>query len=152
MKPVSFIRADESLLQSASSASCTESRSALAEAPAHGEMGVYKNPLSLDALLVQHPHATYFVQVGMSEDVLIQENPYLGVRTGDILLVDRVCEPRVGSLVLAVCEGELLLCRYTEHEGKSFLVCGTKDTRPVELLPGSDVSVWGVVSALSRRL
>lgn len=112
----------------------------------------YTNPLSLDTLLVRHPSATYFVRVGLHEEEVISENTYLGVRTGDILMVDRACTPDVGSLVLAACAGELTLCRYTEHEGRRFLVCGARDALPVELVPECGIDVWGVVAALSRRL
>ena len=98
------------------------------------------------------PNATYFVQVGVEKKTGITENTYLGVRAGDILTVTRTLPPVVGSLVLAVCNSKLALCRYTEHEGKRFLVCGEKRERPIEITKVRGASIWGVVSALSRHL
>jgi len=155
MHPVTFVRTSPTALGDAADseqAVCDSCGSTLVD-----ESGVpigdgYTNPLSLDALLIRHPSATYFVQVGTQEDTVISENTYLGVRTGDILMIDRTLKPTIGCLVLAVCAGELALCRYTEHEGREFLVCGERGKLPVEITAESGTSVWGVVGALSRRL
>lgn len=111
----------------------------------------YKNPLSLDALFVQHPHTTYFVRVG-AEHTVITESTYLGVRTGDILIIDRSLTPTLGALVLATHKNELMLCRYIEHENRRYLVSGGSGKDPEKVCLEDDVSVWGVVSALSRHL
>ncbi|MBP9760252.1 MAG: hypothetical protein KBD24_02680 [Candidatus Pacebacteria bacterium] len=113
---------------------------------------VHTVPASLDTLLMHHPSATYFVRVGIDKEAIICESAYFGVRTGDILTVDRSRSPTIGCLVLAVCAGELALCRYTEHEGKRFLVCGGKGKEPVEVTSPMKTDIWGVVSTLSRCL
>lgn len=153
MKPVSFVRTSPTSLgevPGGDAAVCESCGVYLANEDGEQCSGGYHNPLSLDELLVRHPSATYFVQVGAQEESVVSENEYLGVRTGDILTVDRALAPHVGSLVLAVCEGELTLCRFTEHDGQRFLVCGERTARPIPL--GQGVEVWGVVAAWSRRL
>ncbi len=155
MSTVSFLRsaADAEGRSTESEMSvCSSCGSTLPERSGERVECGYTNPLSLDTLLVRHPSATYFVRVGLSDEVVISENTYLGVRTGDILMVDRACTPDTGSLVLAACAGELTVCRYTEHEGKRFLICGTRDATPIEFAPECGVDLWGVVVALSRRL
>lgn len=112
----------------------------------------YHNPLLLDEFLMRHSNPTFFVQIGAHEEMVISENTFLGVRVGDILTIDRSMSPSIGSLVLAVCENKLTLCRFTEHEGRRFLVCKDKKGYALELTDNSTVRIWGVVSALSRRL
>ncbi len=153
MHPVSFIRSAPSTLSDTPSGEAVVCASCGAVASEEGVPGSgYANPLSLDELLVRHPHATYFIEVGVHPETVVGENAYLGVRGGDVLVVDRALVPQIGSLVLSVCEGELVLCRYTEHEGDRFLICGSKDREPMRVEEGSGVEVWGVVSALSRRM
>ena len=155
MKAVNFVRTAPSALGESSdndATVCAECGTMLRVDSGDFLVHGYHNPLSLDDLLVKHPHATYFIEIGTQNDSVIQENVYLGVRTHDILVVDRSRTPTIGCLVLVVCDGALTLCRYTEHEGRRFLVCGEKERKPKEITPDSDVQVWGVVSALSRRL
>lgn len=129
----------------------------------HGA-GSFHNPLSLDRLLVTHPHATFFVQAGgdtgMCAEMVsdaeayaeIPENMQLGVRAGDILTIDRSVAPSVGRLVLASHNGELSVCRLTEHEGVRFLVCGQEGGKAVALDDEAGACIWGVVVAVSRQL
>jgi DNA polymerase V len=123
--------------------------------------GGYYNPLSLDDLLLRHPSSTYFVEVSPQEGEgrvrggtyeSIPHNEFLGVSVGDILTIDRSVLPIVGHLVLAVHDGVFVLARFTEHEGKRFLVAenGTKNT--LELSDEGGVYLWGVVTAIVKRL
>lgn len=113
----------------------------------------YENPLSLDTLFVQHPSATYFIEVeGHEENFDIAENKFLGIHTGDVLTIDRALTPTLGRLVLAVCDGSFALCRYTEHEGRQFLVCGDEKASAREIQDNGEVSIWGVVSVISRKV
>ena len=157
MKPVSFVRTSlnkgKSTHEGGDEVVCAACRYVLEENADYAVPNRYKNALSLDALFIQHPAATYFIEVGGSEGpVKIEENKFLGVTQGDILTVDRALTPVLGNLVLAVYEGAFSLCRYTEHKGKQFLVCGVGSKVKQEICDGDGVYIWGVVSALSRRL
>ncbi len=157
MKPVSFVRTslskDKHVHGNGGEVVCAACRYALEESADYAMSDGYKNALSLDKLFVQHPAATYFVEVGNPDGpVKIEENKFLGVMQGDILTIDRALTPVLGNLVLAVREGAFSLCRYTEHEGRQFLVCGVGDAVKQEVCDGDGVYIWGVVSALSRRL
>jgi len=125
------------------------------------DLGGYRNPPLLDALFVQHSMSTHFIEVedgadcrtlsGEDKNMQVCANEYLGVRAGDILTVDRSLTPAVGNLVLAMRGRACTLCRYTEHEGRRFLVCGQACASDISD-EGTNMRVWGVVSALSRRL
>lgn len=107
---------------------------------------------ALRGVPVRYSNTMHMVRVGVGDTALIRENTYLGVRTGDVLLVDRMLPPAVGRLVLAVQGGEIGLCRYIEHEGGRFLVSGVRGEDPVEVVPEHGVHIWGVVSALCRGM
>jgi DNA polymerase V len=123
----------------------------------HGEG--YRNPLSLDALLLRRPSSTYFVQVsgngvteGKDAATHVPHNEFLGVCAGDILTIDRSVVPIVGHLVLAVHDGVFVLGRFTEHEGKRYLVAENGTRNACELSDEGSIYLWGVVTAIVKRL
>lgn len=109
----------------------------------------YQSPLSLDELLVTHPTSTFFVRVGEDVD---SPNDGLGVTSGDLLVVDRAVVATLGRLVLALVEGELVVCRYTEHNSERYLVAGTPKPKTIEITDNQDVMLWGVVTAVVRGM
>jgi DNA polymerase V len=146
MKAVSFIRTSPKTLGEA------------------GHSEGYRNPLSLDELFVTHPSSTFFVRVGAVSDESpavpgfcdesvaggVGEDAALGVSAGDLLVIDRALQPALGRLVLVGVEGELVLRRYTEHNGKQYVVGGEGVT--IELESSSDVVFWGVVKNIVREV
>lgn len=75
--------------------------------------------LDLNRLLLPRPASTF---------LLCADSSRLGVRAGDIMVVDRSLRPDRGTLVVAIEEGEMRLNRF-----------------PVE-------EVWGVITHIVRRL
>lgn len=152
-KPVSFVRTSKEFPKTQKQTSgmvCATCRYALEdEVQTHDE---YQNPLSLDALFVQHPVATYFVQVGKQSELSIEKNEFLGVCAGDVLTVDRALAPALGRLVLAVCDGNFIIARFTEHNGKQYLVTDEKHDTLHELSTEEGTSIWGVITAVSRKV
>lgn len=154
MRRVSFTRVSKEIPKKGTGSDkvvCATCRYALDEEFAEAE-SEYINPLSLDTLLVQHPAATYFIEVASHEGVSVQENKHLGIAAGDILTVDRALKPSTGKLALVVLNGEFSLCRLTEHKGKKYLMLGNCPNDIKEIDEQNGVHVWGVVSALSRKL
>jgi DNA polymerase V len=83
--------------------------------------------LSLDAHLIKHTAATFFMKVegdGMEDH---------GIFKGDTLIIDRSITPEKGSIVIAVIDGELTL-------------------RDFQSIDSEDVTVWGVVRGSIRDL
>ena len=75
-----------------------------------------------------------------------------GIRSGDILVVDRSIEPADGKIVIAVVEGRLTVKRLRIEGEKSVLVPENPDYAEVEIGDGSDVVIWGVVTGVVRSL
>jgi len=101
--------------------------------------------LDLNELLVAHPAATFFVRV---EGTSMIE---AGIHPGDILVVDRALEPKNGSVVIAVVDGEFTVKRYRHSRGRSVLAADNPDFRPIEPAGHMAVEVWGVVTYVIHK-
>ncbi len=77
-----------------------------------------------------------------------------GILAGDILVVDRSISPRAGCVVIAIVDGEFTVKRlFLKKNGTMGLEADNPDWKDVRLGDGEDgFSVWGVVSAVVRRL
>lgn len=95
--------------------------------------------LDLNEHLVQKEAATFFVRASghsMTD---------AGIHDGDILVVDRSEEPEDGSVVIAALDGELTVKRYRTDGNRHYLVPESEDHSPIEVQPGQELVVWGVV-------
>jgi len=106
--------------------------------PAPGDDMVEKS-LNVHDLLVKHPASTFFVRVqGDSMEGA-------GIFSGDVLAVDRSVEPRVGKIVVAAINGELVVKRIGRN-GNSLLLLSENDAyAPITVGESEDCFVWGVV-------
>ena len=102
--------------------------------------------LDLNEYLIHHPSATFFVRA--SGDSMIDA----GIRSGDLLIVDRALTPGSGSVIIAIVNGELTVKRLRKAQGKLFLVPENKDFAPLEVQESMDFEVWGVVSHVIHAL
>lgn len=75
-----------------------------------------EEPLSLDRLLVSHPSATFFLRA--DGDAMVAD----GIRSGDILVVDRSLPAATGHLVIAHVGDDLLMRRLERRDGRAVLV------------------------------
>lgn len=106
-----------------------------------------ERPLSLDELLVQHPVATYFVR---AEGDSMRG---VGIRSGDILVVDRSLEPESGSIVIACVDGEFTVKSFVREpaSGTVRLEAANPAYPPIEFRDGMELQVFGVVTAVVHR-
>jgi DNA polymerase V len=96
--------------------------------------------LDLNALLVTHPAATFFIRVsGKSMEGA-------GIFSGDILIVDRALGATHGKIVVAILNGEFTVKRLELRRGKIWLKAEHADYPPLEIKTENDFQVWGVVT------
>lgn len=69
--------------------------------------------ISLDHSLIDHPEATFFFRAAGHD---LQE---VGIFNGDLLIVDRALTPLASQLVVAVADGELVICRAGELKAEA---------------------------------
>jgi len=105
-----------------------------------------EDTLDLNTFLVRHPAATFFVRV--QGDSMVEA----GIHSGDILIVDRALEARDRSVVVAVVDGELTVKRLRRMGRRTFLVAENPAYPALELVPGMDIRVWGVVTHVIHTL
>ena len=113
-----------------------------AEFPSSSANFGVEEPMDLNAQLVYHPAATYFVRV--SGDSMIDA----GIQSGDILVVDKSLEASDGSIVIAELDGEFLVkqfCRW--KDGSAWLVPANPRFQPINVTDRPDFNIWGVVTA-----
>ena len=101
------------------------------------------SPLNLHELLVKKPAATYFVRA--DGDSMTGA----GIRSGDILVVDRSLEPGNGSIVIACVDNEFTVKYFyrDENTGAVSLVPGNRKYRPILFTDGMELKIFGVVTA-----
>ena len=96
--------------------------------------------IDLNEQLVKNKQATFFLRVNSNAMV------GGGIHPGDVVIVDRSLEPRNGSVVIAVLNGDLLIRRLEISQNKKRLVPDSKSLSSIEIEDASGFSVWGVVT------
>ncbi|MBD2722291.1 MULTISPECIES: LexA family protein [Hymenobacter] len=103
-------------------------------------------PFDLTKHLFRHPASTFLARV--SGDSMIGA----GIHPGDLVAVDRALQPRHGSIVVAVVEGEHTIKRLQERGGQPWLVAENARYPPVPVNPETGLLVWGVVTYVIHSL
>ena len=101
--------------------------------------------LDLNEFLIAHPSATFFVRVEGTSMIEADIHP------GDILIVDRSLEPKSGSIVIALLNGEFTVKRFRRSKGRSYLFAENPSFTPIEITDGMHVEVWGVVTYVIHK-
>ena len=70
---------------------------------------------------------------------------------GDILVVDRSIKPSHGHIVIAFVNGERLVKRLHHRYGRVILQAENPSYPPLEISEGTELVVWGVVTAKFKR-
>ena len=104
------------------------------------------NPLDLNQLVLRHPAATFYLRV---EGDSMRG---IGLKTGDIVAVDRSLEPRHGDVVVGVVNGEFTLKRLKKEGAKAWLVPENPEFAPIALHEADDATIWGVVTFAIQQL
>ncbi|MDX9791479.1 MAG: translesion error-prone DNA polymerase V autoproteolytic subunit [Candidatus Kapaibacterium sp.] len=101
-----------------------------------------ESKLDLNDLLIRNPASTFFVRV--TGDSMVNA----GISSEDILVVDRSLEPKDGSVVIAVVDGELTVKRLSYKNGQVYLIPENDIYSQIEITEAMNFEVWGVVRAV----
>ncbi len=92
---------------------------------------------------ILHPECTFYARC--AGDSMIEE----GIDDGDLLVIDKLIEPRDGNIVVAYIDGEFTLKRLEiKGKGKSkrvFLMPANPNYEPIEVDETNDFRIWGVL-------
>jgi DNA polymerase V len=101
-----------------------------------------EDKLDLNDLLIKNPASTFFVRV--VGDSMVNA----GINSEDILVVDRSLDPKDGSVVIAVINGDLTVKRLSYANGKIYLVPENNHFKQIEITKEMSFEVWGVVRSV----
>ncbi|MBO4631599.1 MAG: translesion error-prone DNA polymerase V autoproteolytic subunit [Lentisphaeria bacterium] len=102
-------------------------------------------PLDLNELLVRNPPATYFVRA--SGDSMTGA----GIRSGDILVVDRSLDATDGSIVIANVDGEFTVKYFRKTAAGVRLEAANRRYRAITFREGMELRLFGVVTAMIHQ-
>lgn len=102
--------------------------------------------IDLNQVLIQNPTATFLWRV--IGDCMID----VKVFPGDVVVVDRSLTPKHRSIVLAIIDGEPTLKRLNRRGGVVVLHNENAKLPTFTVSDGTEVSIWGVVTATIRDL
>ncbi len=99
--------------------------------------------VTLDDYLVHDKASTFLLRV--KGDSMIEA----GINEGDMVIVERGAEPRVGDIVVGVLDGEFTLKRLMKDKGKFYLQA--ENSKYPDLYALDELQVAGVVRGLIRK-
>ena len=102
--------------------------------------------ISLDAYLVQHQEATFFLHV--SGDSMRD----LGIFDGDLLVVDRAVQAAHESVVIAVVDGEFMVKQLLHTPQGYVLRSANPAYRDIAVGAEQEFAIWGVVRWAVHRI
>lgn len=97
--------------------------------------------LDLNQKLIGNKEATFLLTV--QGDSMKK----VGIKDGDILIVDKSITPSDGKIVIAALDGELTVKRLSIKSTGTWLVPENDHYSPIPIKDESDVVIWGVVTA-----
>ena len=68
-----------------------------------------------------------------------------GISDGDSLIVNSKISPKDNDIVIAQLNGEMLVKRYQQKDGKVYLISSNQNFLPIEVFPFEQFSIIGVV-------
>ena len=69
-----------------------------------------------------------------------------GIRSGDLLIVDKSIEAIHGHIVIAAVDGELTVKRLSRLHNRVQLLPENDSYQPIDIREDQDVVIWGVVT------
>ena len=101
--------------------------------------------LDLHDHLVKNPSSTFCVKA------IGESMKDAGIKSGDIMLVDRSLEPKNRSIVLAVINGEFTVKRVNLNDNKLYLMPENDSFTPIKITEEMDFKIWGVVTFIIHK-
>jgi len=102
--------------------------------------------LNLHDYLVRNPAQTFCVKA------IGESMKDAGIKSGDVMLVDRAIEPENRSIVLAVIDSEFTVKRVNVSDKKLYLMPENENFTPIEITQEMDFKVWGVVTYVIHKV
>ncbi len=103
----------------------------------------FKDTLSIDDYLIEHKEASYILEV--KGDSMIDE----GIKEGDLVIVERKQEPKIGDIVIAEVDGGWTMKYLRKKGAQLYLEPANKDFKPI--YPKENFRIAAVVKGVIRK-
>ena len=101
--------------------------------------------LDLNDYLINQKEATFFIAI--KGDSMIDAS----IHDGDIVIVDRSKQARIGDIVLASIDGEFTVKTLAKYSSKPRLVPANKNYKYIDIAENMDFEIWGVITGAVRK-
>ena len=106
-----------------------------------------EDDINLNSHLIKNIPSTFLIRV--------QEKSMnnIGIRNGDLLVVDRSLNPKNFSTVIVNVNEELVVKSFIKEKNESFLTSGSKNLKDkINLAENPEIFIWGVVTYVIHAL
>ena len=106
-----------------------------------------EDDIDLNSHLIKNIPSTFLIRVqGKSMN-------NIGIRNGDLLIVDRSLNPKNFSTVIVNVNEELVVKSFIKEKNESFLTSGSKNLKDkINLAENPEIFIWGVVTYVIHAL
>ena len=106
-----------------------------------------EDDIDLNSHLIKNIPSTFIIRVqGKSMN-------NIGIRKGDLLVVDRSLNPKNFSTVIVNVNEELVVKSFIKEKNESFLTSGSKNLKDkINLTENPEIFIWGVVTYVIHAL
>ena len=106
-----------------------------------------EDDIDLNSHLIKNIPSTFLIRVqGKSIN-------NIGIRNGDLLVVDRSLNPKNFSTVIVNVNEELVVKSFIKEKNESFLTSGSKNLKDkINLTENPEIFIWGVVTYVIHAL
>lgn len=105
-----------------------------------------KNYLTLDDYLIEDPTSSFLLKV--SGDSMIQA----GIFDGDIVVIERKKQPKIGDIVLAQIDNQWTLKFLKKDRRKNIFYLEAANPKYPLFYPKENLQIYGVVKAVIRKI
>jgi len=101
--------------------------------------------LDLNEYLVTKKETTFFVKI--KGDSMID----VSIHDGDIVIVDRSKQAKIGDIVLASVDGEFTIKTLAKHLSQPRLLPANEKFQPIVINENMQFEIWGVITGAVRK-
>jgi len=95
--------------------------------------------IDLNEYLIKNPFSTFFLRV--KGDSMVDS----GIQNDDLIVVDKSLTPKLGSIVIAMIDGEFTVKRLARKNDELYLKSENHDYPDLSFKNHYDIQIWGVV-------
>ncbi|MFZ9075170.1 MAG: LexA family protein [Flavobacteriaceae bacterium] len=102
--------------------------------------------ISIDQEVVRNEEATFYARVS-GESML-----GAGLEDGDLLVIDRSLEPKDNKIAVCFIDGEFTVKRLKVEKDCVYLMPENKKYKPIKVTEENELTIWGVVTYVVKKL